>query len=450
MNRNALAGLARRRLTRRRLLSSSAAALGLAFAPRLLQHTTADIPRFQQVLPNGLTVVVEERPSADVVALQHTALAGVRDDGDRPGITVLTSRMLLAGTPTRPTDIAMRAAATLAGGTISRGTTVEASSITIVMPADAAELAFDLASDAVINPLFSANGLLSQLEVALQGLAQRRTTAGILIDDLFQQSLFAGQPLGFPPLGNAASLQSLSTDDLQANWQRLWGASNSVVTVAGRIHAADALGQASQYFGGLFAGNPNVRVPTQTTKPAAKVVQGTAGQQQQFRIGFLAPSLQSDDRYPTSVLTGMMSGFSGRLVRELRTLRGISYTPSAAFLAFSDAGEWYATASVDPDKLDEALSVTRDQIQKLVDEPASSSEVSDAIEAIAGEEVLATESNEDVARRMAAEQILGEVTAEEFVRRVRTVTPDDVQRIARTYLNLDHSLTVLVGPPTSS
>src|SRR6266699_1791532 len=73
--------------------------------------------------------------SAETVALQHTALAGVRDDGDLPGVTVLTSRMLLSGTPRRPSDLDMKSAATLAGGTLTRGTTSEVSSIACVMPA---------------------------------------------------------------------------------------------------------------------------------------------------------------------------------------------------------------------------------------------------------------------------------------------------------------------------
>jgi zinc protease len=437
------------RMPRRRLLAS-AGALGAAFALRAAPRSRAQPESVQQVLSNGLTVVVQERPSADVVALQHTALAGFRDD-DHPGITVMTSRMLLAGTPTRPSDIAMRTAATLVGGTISRGTTAETSSISIEMPGDSAELAFDLASDAVINPLFAPEGLLSQRELALQGLSQRRSSPGLLLDDLFQASLFAGQPLGFPPLGTGESLRQLTAGDLIANWQRLWGGSNSVVTVAGRIHPQNAFDLAAHYFGALFAGSPNVRQPSESQAPVeAKTIHGNAGQQQQFRLGFTAPSLSDSDRYPMAILTGIMSGFSGRLLRELRTQRGIAYTPSAAFLAFSDAGEWYATASVDPDKLDEALAVTRGEIQRLLDERASDSEVSDAIEAIAGSEVLATETDSAVARRMAAEQILGEVTAEEFVRRVRTVTPDDAMRVARQYLDLDHSLTVLVGPPASS
>ena len=63
---------------RRRFL---AGAIGVALAAPHLRLAGAQAETVRKVLPNGLTVVVDERPSADVVSLQHTALAGVRDDG---------------------------------------------------------------------------------------------------------------------------------------------------------------------------------------------------------------------------------------------------------------------------------------------------------------------------------------------------------------------------------
>lgn len=437
-------------MPRRRFFALAGAAGAVAAGIAVPTARGATDATVQQVLDNGLTIIVEERPSADTVALQHTALAGVRDDGHQPGITVLTSRMLLSGTPWRPSDIDMKAAATLAGGTITRGTTSEASSIACVMPATSAELAFDLVSDALVNASLSPLAFLTQQQLALQGLSQRKSAPSILIDDLFQQTLFAGQALGFAPLGTAASIQAATIDDIEATRERLFGGANAVLTIVGRIHAGDALAMAEQYFGPLFAGSANVRTPTQTEPPPApETVSGVAGQQQLFRVGFWAPSLSDSDRYPMAVLTGIMSGFSGRLVRELRTKRGISYTPSAGYLGLSDAGYWYATAAVDQANLDEALNVTQDQIQEVADQQVGASELSDTVDASAGQEILATQSNADVAAQLASQQIFGDVSTEEYVRRIQAVTADDVLRVAGTYLQLDHSLTVLVGPPAS-
>ena len=437
-------------IPRRRFLKLAGAAATLVVAGAQ-QTSAASTETVHQVLDNGLTVIVEERPSAGTVALQHTALAGVRDDGDLPGVTVLTSRMLLSGTPRRPSDLDMKSAATLAGGTLTRGTTSEVSSIACVMPATSTELAFDLISDALLNPTFTPLAFLTQQQLALQGIAQRRADPNVLIDDLFQQTLFAGQTLGFAPLGTPDTVAATTIDELQATRLRLWGGANGVLTIAGRIRVDDALGFANQYFGPLFAGLANLRTPTRALPPSPpQTVSGRAGQQQLFRVGFLAPSLSDGDRYAMAVLTGIMSGFSGRLLRELRTRRGISYTPSAGFLAFSDAGQWYATAGVDPDKLDEALDVTRTEILRIADERASDAEVADTVDASAGEQILATQSNAAVATRLASQQIFGDVSTEEYVRRIQAVTADDVQRVARTYLNLDHSLTILVGPPSGA
>ena len=163
----------RSRLPRRRFIGLAGAAATLALTAPARRLAAVTVSTVRQVLDNGLTVIVEERPSADTVALQHTALAGVRDDADQPGITVLTSRMLLSGTPLRPSDLDMKSTATLVGGTLGRGTTSELSNITCVMPAPSVKLAFDLVSDALLHPLFSPLALVTQQQLALQNLSQR-------------------------------------------------------------------------------------------------------------------------------------------------------------------------------------------------------------------------------------------------------------------------------------
>ena len=48
--------------------------------------------------------------------------------------------------------------------------------------------------------------------------------------------------------------------------------------------------------------------------------------------------------------------------------------------------------------------------------------------------------------RLASREILGSESTEEFVRRMREVTPEDVQRVAQTYLDPERPLIVIVGP----
>src|SRR5262245_44593613 len=115
----AAVGLPRVTLPRRRVLTlaaTGAAASLLAPAGRSEAQSAQPV---REVLPNGLTVIVEERPTAAVVALNLTVLAGSRDDGDTPGITLLTSRAMLAGTSRRPSNSELVRTAALVGGTVS-------------------------------------------------------------------------------------------------------------------------------------------------------------------------------------------------------------------------------------------------------------------------------------------------------------------------------------------
>jgi predicted Zn-dependent peptidase len=180
---------------------------------------------------------------------------------------------------------------------------------------------------------------------------------------------------------------------------------------------------------------------------APQVVGREAGQQQvQFRIGFAVPGLLTAERYPLTVLNTIMSGSAGRLFLELRSERGLAYVAFSGYSAYSDAGSWYASAGVDPENLDAALEVTRTEIQKLRAVPPDASEVAAKQGQIAGRQILADETNAARGNRLASREILGTESTEEFVRRIRQVTPADVQRVAQAYLDPDRALLVVVGP----
>jgi zinc protease len=178
------------------------------------------------------------------------------------------------------------------------------------------------------------------------------------------------------------------------------------------------------------------------------VARAAAGQAQaQFRLGFAAPSLQSDDRYPMTVLDAVMGGQSGRLFNAVRNERGLAYVAGSAYLTYTDAGSWFALAGVEPGNLEAALEVVEDEVQRLRDEPISDREVSDRIGLLVGQRILQGEGNGARAGQLAREEVIGEDSTDQFVARVRQVTAADIQRVAQQYLDIDRSVLVVVAPP---
>lgn len=440
---------ARNYLGRRRLLAlTTAAAAGTLVrlsGPRAVQGQAATGEPVRRTLANGLVVIAEERRTADTVGFQLSALAGSRDDGAQHGITVLVSRMLFQGTPRRPSETEIQRAAALVGGTIARGTTAELSNFTAVLPFNEVDTGFDLLSDLVVNPLLDDAALTRQKQVLLQEQMQRRADPATLLSDLFLAAMFSGHPLGTPAVGTPETVMPITGAAIAAERERLWGGSNLVLSVVGRISTDEAFARAERAFGSLAAGRRNDR-PDQPPPVvnASAPVRGEVGQQQiQFRLGSPGPSRASTDRYPAQVLNALLSD---RMFKEVRSARGLAYQAAHGYTQFRDTGTLFTQAGVEPSNLDAALEVVRAELRRVREQTADASEIADRISQIAGNQILADETNAARAARLASIEVLGDVSTEEFVRRIRAVTPEEVQRVARTYLDPERALLVIVGP----
>lgn len=440
------------RLSRRRLLSLAlaGAAAGLVRFPK--SAAAAQDPLVRTTLPNGLLVIAEERRSADTVALQLTARAGARDSAELPGLVLLTSRVMFQGTTRFPSETALQRAAFLVGGTLSRGTSVEHSLFASVVPSFEADVAFDLLSDIVLNARMADDALDRQKQIALQDLAQRQASPSALIDELFRAKLFEGHPLGLPIIGTTASIGAISREALLAARERLWGASNLVLTVVGNIANEEAIARAQSFFEPLSVGRRNQRsmMPLEP-KNLPATIRGTAGQQQaQFRIGFPAPPQRDRDSYPFTVLDALMDGSSGSIFRELRSVRGLAYSAGSAYLSYQDAGTWFAAAGVDPQNVDAAIDATQSVIRSFRDSTVSRAVVASLPEQVEGLRALSDETNAARADRLASQEVIGVELTEELVARLSEVTPADVMRVARDYLQPERALIAIVGPPARS
>ena len=435
------------RISRRRLLGLAlgSAAVGLV-RPSALAAAQAGVLR--ATLPNGLVVVAEERRSAETVAVRLTARVGGRDTPDRPGLALLTSRVMFQGTSRHPSETDLQRAATLVGGTLERGTTVEYSLISSVVPSFEADVGFDLVSDVAKNASMTQDALERQKRIALQDLTQRRASPTGLAEELFTTSLFAGHPLATPLVGTPESIGAIARDELFAARDRLWGANNLALAIVGNLQADQALAKAAQFFGPLPAGRRNERQLARLAGSSPGTVIGEAGQQQaQFRIGFPAPAQRDPDSYPFMLLNAITSGSSGLIFRELRSERGLVYSAGSAYIPYQDAGVWFAAAGVDPQNLDSAIEVARSAISRLPSFPVTSADIQGLAGQVEGLRALAEETNAARADRLAAQELLGVEPIEELAGRLSAVTPADLQRVARDYLQPERAVTVVVGPP---
>jgi zinc protease len=96
---------------------------------------------------------------------------------------------------------------------------------------------------------------------------------------------------------------------------------------------------------------------------------------------------------------------------------------------------------------EEAIRIARQEIRRLREEPVSEQELSDAKDYLTGSFPLRFDTNRKVANFLAQVEFfqLGLDYPERYADLVRSVTREDVQRVAKEYLQPERLITVVVG-----
>ena len=135
---------------------------------------TAGVRR--EVLPNGLTLLVQRDSSAPAVAVVTHVKAGFFDEPDRwQGISHVLEHMFFKGTPTRGVGAVARETKG-AGGYLNASTSYDRTEYYVVLPARNLAKALDIQADALRNSTIEADELARELQVIIQEAKRKRDT----------------------------------------------------------------------------------------------------------------------------------------------------------------------------------------------------------------------------------------------------------------------------------
>jgi predicted Zn-dependent peptidase len=183
--------------------------------------------------------------------------------------------------------------------------------------------------------------------------------------------------------------------------------------------------------------------------PAARVVSDSRPiAQANIAMGLPAVSRKDPDRYALMILNSLLGrGMSSRLFQEVRERRGLAYSVGSSVSRHSDTGMLGISAGVSPENVAETVKVILEELEKLVQEPVGTDELTKARDYTVGSFRLSLESPMSLGQR-AGESLLtlGEIEPiESVVDRLRAVTADDLTRVSRRLLRREKAALALVG-----
>jgi predicted Zn-dependent peptidase len=402
-------------------------------------------------LANGMRVVTTPVPTAQSVSVN--AFVGIGSRGEAPrtnGLSHYMEHMLFKGTDRRPDAIIIAEAIEGAGGVLNAYTSKELTCYWNQVPFDKLGQAMDVLADMYRNSKLEQVEIDRERTVVQQEIRRAFDQPGAWASELLSRATFGDQPIGWPIAGTIETVEAMQRDDFVQHVATYYVPSNTVLSVAGNTIHDEVMALAEEHFGGI-EDRPTPEPPPARDNLSNEPVIVEKREIAQCNIGIAAYAAgrKDPDRYAIQVMNTILGrGMSSRLFKEVREKRGLAYSVGSGVSRFNDTGVLSISAGVTLEHLEEATSVIRDELFKLTAEAPGDEELTKAKDFSTGNFRLGLESTMALAQR-AGESLLmlGEIEPiEDAVAGIASVTPADVQRVAKRIFKPGQFAMSVVGP----
>jgi zinc protease len=403
------------------------------------------------VLANGLEVWVVPRsglPRVDyVLAVRGAGYAA--DDAAHPGFASLLAQLLNEGSDKRDSRAIAEAAQGFGG---SVGASASNDGITVSANALASNAApmLELLAEIARRPAFPANEVQLAKANALQSLKAAEATPGFRAERALSQAIFADHPYGHVQ-PTSESINSATPELLRAEHARRFRPERSLLVIAGRISAADALKAAKAAFATWKvdgAAPPEVVAARTTAAPVRLLLERPGSVQSTVRLGRPAEAARAADYIPLRLASTILGGgFSSRVNLNLREDKGYTYGASAGARAFRNGGSIVGGADVRNEVTGASLKEFFSEYARIGAELVGDEEMGMNKRYVAGGYLLSNQLQGAVARTLAGNWLVG-LPAESlgnFVPQIQKVSAAQVREMGRKYFSAESQSIVVVG-----
>ena len=413
----------------------------------ILSREGAQLTTF--TLPNGLHVILKPDRAAPVVSVQFWIGSGSihEEQFTGAGISHAVEHMIFKGTPTmEPGELSRRIQE--AGGRINAYTTLDRTVYYADLPAAHWQLAFDLYTDALFHAHFPEDEWAQEREVILREIAMGEDDPNrVLIRHLWQTAVREA-PYRHPVIGYTDTFSTLSRADLLTFHQRHYTPCNTTLIMVGDFDLASVREHLTSVLSEITRPpRAPVVLPTEPAQATPRRARFTAPHNL-TRIAqmWTAPVFPHPDAAALQVLAHIAgSGRSARLHRALVEDDPVLLRVSAWYF---DRGFWGLSAQLEPEQEKAAMDAIDHQVALLRNATFTQEEVARAVQSMITSTLQSfTTMSEQAAHYGRLHHMTGNPRADRMLlEQIASVTPDDVARVAATWLQPQTLTRVIVAP----
>ncbi len=418
--------------------------------------------RLIAVLPNRMIVAVQELPAAPVVSAHVWVKTGSIYEQEHvgAGLSHFLEHLLSGGTTATRSEAESNAILGRIGAQTNAATSLDTVRYYINTTSEHTDAAVDLLTDWLRHNVVLQSEYEREQQVIQSEFAMGQGDPGRIHWKLTQQVRYPAQadhPARHPTIGYIDEFMTVSRDELEGFYRRMYVPNNMVAVVVGDVDRHEVVGQLAELWGDADTGQlPELTMPAELPLEAVRSAEAVADvQRPRLRLMWPGVRLGSEHDYALDLLAVILGqGETSRLVQQLRDEQG-RVTSVDAYNWSTHWGEGYfgvdaevAVPDMPPtvrmsaeawrrDQLAQTRRAVLQQVQRIIDQPVSDGELERAKRRLLSRVLLSDQTAQGVAGRLARDIIASGDPDHtlRWVEAIQDLTAEDLQAAASAVLD---------------
>lgn len=424
---------------------------------RLSLGQTRKIEFTEYNLDNGLHVILHKDNSTPIVAVSVLYHVGSKNENpERTGFAHFFEHLLFEGTDNIKRGEFFKYI-TSAGGTNNANTSNDRTYYYEVLPSNQLELGLWLESERMLHAKIETTGVETQREVVKEEKRQRMDNQpyGSILTEVLKRA-YTVHPYQWPTIGSLEHLNKATLDEFIQFYKTFYVPENATLSIAGDIDIEQAKASIAKYFKDIPKGGKVIPRPTVVEPPQTKEVRDVVFDNIQLPAviqAYHVPAQGTDDAYALDLLSTLLSGGqSSRMYKALVDEQKKAYTVQAFPFTSENPGLYLtfglANVGVNVDDLEKAMDA---EIEKVKTTLISEKEFEKIRNQTESQFVQQNSSAAGIAEQLANYHVYfgnADLINNELNRYLK-VTREDLQRVAKKYLNKENRVVLHYLPKSA-
>ena len=414
--------------------------------------TQADVEISKYVTKNGVEILYTKSENIPMIDIKITFDAGSNKDGELKGLSMLTHSLLDEGTSKMNSE-AIASAFESTGAIFSTSVNKDKSSVSLRSLADkkylepSVKMLLKILSDSV----FPKSEVILHKERTLSSISEDKSYPSEVSSNLFFKEIYGNYAYGFPSIGSEESIEKIKRKDIINFYKENINISNASIAIVSSLSKKDIINLSEKISKSLSFSSPKKNGLNNFQKNNKKkyIFKKFNSEQAHIYIGGQSIKRGSKNHLPLYVGNYIFggSGFSARLMKELRVKRGLTYGVYSYIYPMKNIGPFVVGIETKAEQAQESVRLIHKMLKEFHANGPTDKELTHAKEAIINGFPLRIDSNQDIMNYLSMINYydLPINYLNTFTDKISKITKKDILRAFKEEIDVNNLITLVVG-----